>query len=72
MEEKMKEITTLQNSVQTLIDESCQSTVKISEDEDKEGNEVTGTKFLDKLETLQDRWEALSQIMEAQSQRVSL
>lgn len=67
----MKEITHLQNSVQGLIDDSSQSTVKITDAGDEGANGVSGAKLLDKLENLQDRWEALSQIMEAQSQRVS-
>lgn len=81
----MQDIEKLQVEVQKVVDESKHSNSKKDKDKDAEGkeevkredageeqSEIATTKFMEKIEHLQDRWDAISQILEAQSQRVSL
>lgn len=70
MEEKLNEISDLQSAIQKLADES-ENSIELEAGGEQKGG-INGTKFFQKIEGLQDRWEALSQIMEAQSQRVIL
>lgn len=78
METKMQEIGKLQNEVQKLVDESSGTQSKEGKSDDaprddtNEQSEIATTKFMEKLEGLQDKWDAISQILEAQSQRVSI
>jgi len=72
----MEEISKLHHSVQKLVDESEANGCAFQQSSDADPNVTSsslgdnGSKFLERIEGLQDKWEALSQIMEAQSQRV--
>jgi hypothetical protein len=73
METKMKEIEKLQGIFQN-VSEECNTIGGIVSSPDAGsgiGTANTGGKLMGKMELLQDRWDALSQILEAQSQRVS-
>ncbi len=76
----MEDIGKLQTEVQTMVDESSRTHNKADgnveeattrEEPPVEQSEIATTKFMEKIEGLQDRWDAISQILEAQSQRVS-
>jgi len=73
MESKMKEIENLQNIFQK-ISQDCNSEggiVSPADSSSLSGSLDCSSKLMGKIELLQDRWDALSQILEAQSQRVS-
>lgn len=75
MESKMHDIAELQTTLQNISDECSREAGQkpkqnISSDSDVVIPEDSNNKLMEKIELLQDRWDALSQIVEAQSQRV--
>lgn len=74
MEEKMREIGELQTALQNISDEcqreSGESLKSIGDGSDLSPSGIGSEPIMEKIELLQDRWDALSQILEAQSQRV--
>jgi hypothetical protein len=72
MENKMHEIAALQAVLQKVSEEcdDVQSPKPISNEPDLTSDNSNNV-LMEKFELLQDRWDALSQILEAQSQRVS-
>ncbi|CAL8109930.1 unnamed protein product [Orchesella dallaii] len=70
METKMQDIEKLQTEINKLVGESSSSNPELKQGEGEQ-SEIATSKFMEKIEHLQDRWDAISQILEAQSQRIS-
>jgi chromosome segregation ATPase len=77
MESKMHEIGELQATLQKISEECNKeagvvSSTVVGNESDLNKVDNGDNKLMEKIESLQDRWDALSQILEAQSQRVSI